>query len=566
MGKKILFNPLSGKFDFISKEDISGFVPYNGAVDDLNLATHNIYATGFLAGNKTDDSTWGFALGNNVLWHYDASLPLINRWKEIVRYVDSSTGIYAENYPWTFTGNVYLNESDMQISQGDLTLLDLGFGGGSITADGDILSKSSVGVGSTAGNDPQTVLLRQDVDSGGKNYGILELTHDSEGMPTFWYMYPELVTGGTDLNIVGGGTGYGKVIIKNQTGSASLEVTGDIVSSSYATGKGNSSYMWLGDDGLWFNDYDIVEGSIARRFLTEQDDYIELGEGHKQIFLNDGGNGVIVDGVLTAYSVIGQSTVMAGTEGVTNTTRITTDGIWLDNITPSLAGESYTITTSVNPLDSDSMDLNITGGGVGLGKINLNTNTTLGANSLTIGNFIITSFTDPGIESSLNFAQINDTSIDNVNFNISNAVTANYFQSKFYTTERGTYGHNRGYSLTRDEGSTFNGLMYWTGANYEAILRINQDDNKIELGGNSVYDTPTGNRKIKLIGYGNGFLKTSNSDGTLVVDTNTYADNFSYEIVALGLTITIPINQQMIVHDNITIDGDLVEDGNLVLI
>lgn len=44
------------------------------------------------------------------------------------------------------------------------------------------------------------------------------------------------------------------------------------------------------------------------------------------------------------------------------------------------------------------------------------------------------------------------------------------------------------------------------------------------------------------------------------------AVNFSYKVVPLGDSVTIPVNQQMIVSGGITIDGELNMDGELVLI
>lgn len=41
-------------------------------------------------------------------------------------------------------------------------------------------------------------------------------------------------------------------------------------------------------------------------------------------------------------------------------------------------------------------------------------------------------------------------------------------------------------------------------------------------------------------------------------------DNFSYEKVVA--TVTIPINQQMIVHQSFQVDGTLVLNGTLVVI
>ena len=43
------------------------------------------------------------------------------------------------------------------------------------------------------------------------------------------------------------------------------------------------------------------------------------------------------------------------------------------------------------------------------------------------------------------------------------------------------------------------------------------------------------------------------------------AANFSYNTIASGATITIPTNQQMLVYEEITIDGVLVIDGELVV-
>ena len=46
----------------------------------------------------------------------------------------------------------------------------------------------------------------------------------------------------------------------------------------------------------------------------------------------------------------------------------------------------------------------------------------------------------------------------------------------------------------------------------------------------------------------------------------TSPDNFSYSQINLGDTKTIPVNQQMILHQNIEINGTLIIDGTLVII
>lgn len=44
------------------------------------------------------------------------------------------------------------------------------------------------------------------------------------------------------------------------------------------------------------------------------------------------------------------------------------------------------------------------------------------------------------------------------------------------------------------------------------------------------------------------------------------SENFSYNVIALGETITVPIYQQMIVFQSLTITGSLVLDGAACLI
>lgn len=44
------------------------------------------------------------------------------------------------------------------------------------------------------------------------------------------------------------------------------------------------------------------------------------------------------------------------------------------------------------------------------------------------------------------------------------------------------------------------------------------------------------------------------------------SDNFSYEKITPVVVVTIPIYQQMIVHQNIEIDGTLIMNGTMVII
>ena len=43
-------------------------------------------------------------------------------------------------------------------------------------------------------------------------------------------------------------------------------------------------------------------------------------------------------------------------------------------------------------------------------------------------------------------------------------------------------------------------------------------------------------------------------------------DNFSYDFIPTGATVTIPLYQQMIVSQNIQVDGTLIMNGTLVII
>ena len=50
----------------------------------------------------------------------------------------------------------------------------------------------------------------------------------------------------------------------------------------------------------------------------------------------------------------------------------------------------------------------------------------------------------------------------------------------------------------------------------------------------------------------------------LVGSGTSSPENFSYELIATGVTVTIPLYQQMIVHELLVIEGTLVVDGTLV--
>lgn len=50
------------------------------------------------------------------------------------------------------------------------------------------------------------------------------------------------------------------------------------------------------------------------------------------------------------------------------------------------------------------------------------------------------------------------------------------------------------------------------------------------------------------------------------VTSSSTPDNFSYKVIASATSVTIPINQQMIVIDSITVDGTLITNGELYLL
>jgi hypothetical protein len=60
-------------------------------------------------------------------------------------------------------------------------------------------------------------------------------------------------------------------------------------------------------------------------------------------------------------------------------------------------------------------------------------------------------------------------------------------------------------------------------------------------------------------------------NGTTILAVNLFGggggdDNFSYKVVVTGKSVTVPANQQMVVSGGITIDGELILNGELALI
>lgn len=87
-------------------------------------------------------------------------------------------------------------------------------------------------------------------------------------------------------------------------------------------------------------------------------------------------------------------------------------------------------------------------------------------------------------------------------------------------------------------------------------------DEKVKI---SAGDTTTDYLINKLVAGNNITLDLGNAGGDENIEIAA-TDNFSYNNIVSGKTVTIPENQQMIVHGGITIDGTLVENGDLVLI
>lgn len=60
MPVKLKFNPISGQFDMVSEEDLSGYVPYSGATTDVNLGTKLLTAGRLSLPNSTllDKYAW----------------------------------------------------------------------------------------------------------------------------------------------------------------------------------------------------------------------------------------------------------------------------------------------------------------------------------------------------------------------------------------------------------------------------------------------------------------------------------------------------------------------------
>ncbi len=48
--------------------------------------------------------------------------------------------------------------------------------------------------------------------------------------------------------------------------------------------------------------------------------------------------------------------------------------------------------------------------------------------------------------------------------------------------------------------------------------------------------------------------------------SSSSAENFSYKRIASGVSVTIPLYQQMMVTNTITVDGDLIIDGEIFLL
>ncbi|MCK5640990.1 MAG: hypothetical protein KAJ19_09345, partial [Gammaproteobacteria bacterium] len=72
--------------------------------------------------------------------------------------------------------------------------------------------------------------------------------------------------------------------------------------------------------------------------------------------------------------------------------------------------------------------------------------------------------------------------------------------------------------------------------------------------------------------FRNGFLM---KDGTTIDADDLFSggippapstDNFSYKVIPVGASATVPTNQQMIVSGGFTNDGELILDGELSLI
>lgn len=55
MGISYTFNPFTGKLDAISVEDLSGYVPYSGAISGVNLGSFDITANSMIHKSITSD-------------------------------------------------------------------------------------------------------------------------------------------------------------------------------------------------------------------------------------------------------------------------------------------------------------------------------------------------------------------------------------------------------------------------------------------------------------------------------------------------------------------------------
>ncbi len=73
-------------------------------------------------------------------------------------------------------------------------------------------------------------------------------------------------------------------------------------------------------------------------------------------------------------------------------------------------------------------------------------------------------------------------------------------------------------------------------------------------------------RSVPFDNSTNGFVSDNVQDAIEEINAATSADsNFSFHLVPSGSTITIPVNQQMILVDDLTIEGELIVDGVLVM-
>lgn len=75
MAKKVIFNPTTGKLDFVSEEDLSGYVPYTGATTDVDLGVHTLTSSWVYLGS---DVELGYSIGDNSFQLTNATSYLFN--------------------------------------------------------------------------------------------------------------------------------------------------------------------------------------------------------------------------------------------------------------------------------------------------------------------------------------------------------------------------------------------------------------------------------------------------------------------------------------------------------